>query len=144
MTGREVDVKAVTENDAAEASGVAHAPELLAFADATVEGSDETLARARDALRAAVGDAGFVDAAAVVGNFERMVRVADGTGIPLDGPLNGLTGDIREDLGIDAFGSAANTPAAGRIARAIGPALRPLAFRLIQLMGRFVPRSDQA
>ena len=51
--------------------------------------------------------AALVDAAAVVGNFERMVRIADGTGIPLDKPVAMVSADMREELGLDAKSVAA-------------------------------------
>ena len=75
----------------------------------------------------------MVDAAAVIGNFQRMVRIADGAGIPLDTTLKIFTADIREELGLEAFGSAANTPRMGR--------LQKLGALLVQpLMGRFMRR----
>ncbi len=39
------------------------------------------LAEARERLRNALGEAALIEAAAVVGNFERMTRIADGAGI---------------------------------------------------------------
>ncbi len=84
------------------------------------------LESARDDLAAAVGGAGVVDAAAVVGNFQRMVRIADGTGIPLDAPVAMVSADLREELGIDAFGSASETPPTGALSRWLGRRLRPL------------------
>lgn len=52
----------------------------------------------------------MVDAAGVIANFQRMVRIADGTGIPLDEPVAMLTTDIREELGLNHYGSADRTP----------------------------------
>ena len=66
-------------------------------------------ATARAALIDAVGGDGFVDAAGVVGHFERLVRVADATGIPLDAAAAEATVDIREDLDLNTFGMAART-----------------------------------
>ncbi len=51
-----------------------------------------------------LGVEALVDAAAVIGNFERMTRIADGTGIPLGDTLAAVTVDIREDLGLDRLG----------------------------------------
>lgn len=119
------DVAAVI--DANASSGVPHASELIAFADAVVngvngvngdrgdrgdkgvQGDAESLPKTREALRRALGNAALIDAAAVVGNFERMVRVADGSGIPLDEELEIYTQDIREELDLGRFGSAVNT-----------------------------------
>ena len=38
-------------------------------------------------------------AAGVIGNFERMVRIADGTGIPLDRIVDAMTSDFRAEFG---------------------------------------------
>ena len=75
-------------------------------------------------------------AAAVVGNFERMVRIADGSGIPLDTSMSVASATLREDLGIDAFGSAANTPEPSPIARGVGGVARILAFGAMRALGR--------
>ena len=108
-----MDVGAVTGASAAEASGVAHAGALLDFADAVVGSDDAALEKVRAAALEALGGEAFVDVAAVAANFERMVRIADATGIPLDAPLDVMTHDVREELGLAAYGSSANTPAAG-------------------------------
>ncbi len=65
-------------------SGVAHEEILLALAEAMVNGNEETLSAARTRVLEELGPAPLVDAAAVASNFERMVRIADATGIPLD------------------------------------------------------------
>ncbi len=59
----------------------------------------------------------MVDAAGVIANFQRMVRIADGIGIRLDDPVMMLTADIRVDLGINDYGGR-RTPK--RLARASG------------------------
>jgi len=135
MAGVAVDAGAVTDDAAAATSGVAHAATLLAFADALVDADDAALARARDAVRAALGDAALVDTAAVASNFERMVRVADGTGIPLDPPVLVMSADLRQRLGIDRFPAAGNTPAPRTIAALAGHWLRPVAFAALRALG---------
>lgn len=113
---------------------------LLAFADAAVAGDEATLAAARQALLDAMGAEALVDTAAVVGNFERMTRIADSTGIPLDSPVTAMTQDIRGELGIDDFGSSRNTPPLSAVGRFLGRALRPLALRVMPLLG-YRPKS---
>ena len=133
-----MDVAAVTDDAAAAGSGIAHAPELLAFTDAAVRGSEAELAAARQAVLDAVGSEGLVDAAAVVGNFQRMTRIADSTGIPLDAPVNVMADDLQDELGLKDFGSARNTAEIGGLARALAPALRRIsipAFRLLRRLG---------
>ena len=65
-----------------------------------------------------------------------MVRIADGTGIPLDGPMTMLTAGIREDLGINAYGSAVNTPEVGWPKKLRGRMVQPFLPRLLKRMTR--------
>jgi hypothetical protein len=91
--------------------GIPHGDRLLRFAAAVTRGdddSDETDA-ARLALRAAVGEAAFVDAAAIVGIFNGLVRTADATGIPLDENTLHTSSGFRVDLALNDFAGAANT-----------------------------------
>jgi hypothetical protein len=122
--------------DASVPSGVAHGEALLAFADALVGEDDSALERAREALLAELGPGGLVDAAAVASNFERMVRIADATGIPLDAPVRMIAAGLRSELSLDAFGSSANTPAPTRAERLVGRAIAPFSRRLLLLAFR--------
>jgi hypothetical protein len=128
LRGESFDLHAVTRGAAAE-SRVPGGAELVAFAEAAASGDPAACADASVRLARRLGDAAVVDAAAVIGNFERMVRIADGTGIPLDAPLALLTGDLREQLGIDRYASAAHTPPVRGLRRMLGRALLPLASR---------------
>ncbi len=94
------------------------------------------LEEARQKLLAALGPAGLVDAAATLANFQRMDRVADATGIALDGPVHLLSADLRHDLGIDAFAAAANSAGNSALRRRLGALLRPLASRALRLLPR--------
>jgi hypothetical protein len=136
-----VNVSAITATDTADASGIAHAGALLAFTDAAVQGEGARLAAARARLLEEMGAEALVDAAAVVGNFERMTRIADSTGIPLDTPVGALTQDIRAELGLDEFGSARNTPPLGAGARFLGRALRPVVLGILRLFAFRAPKS---
>ncbi len=92
-------------------AGVANGERLLAFTDA-VMGSDEAArARERRAVRAVLSPEAFVDACAIIAAFNVVDRIADATGIPLDPMLQAASGDVREQLGVARFRSAANTPA---------------------------------
>ena len=84
-------------------SDVPHGGLLLAFADAAVGRDAATLNRARDAVRAAVGEAGLSDAAAVVGGFDGITRIADATGIPLEPEKAAATADFFAALDIGRF-----------------------------------------
>lgn len=99
MDGDDVDVRALVDGGAS--SGVAHGEVLSAFAAAVTEYEDTTeLARAREALTAVMGSEAMVDAAGVASNFERMVRIADATGIELGEALEQASADVRATLGV--------------------------------------------
>ncbi len=134
-------MRAVTEGQAAGASGVAHGDTLVAFAEAAVAGDEASLARARAEVLEGLGPEGLVDTAAVVANFERMDRIADATGIALDTPLELATGDLRDRLDLGRFGSAANTGAAAPIARALGRVIEPIAPRIMGWAAALMRRS---
>ena len=69
-------------------------------------GLDETaLNNARARVLDELGPEALVNAAGVASNFERMVRIADSTGIPLDGILEDKTVELRQDLGLNQFHS---------------------------------------
>lgn len=136
LTGQEVDLSAVTDAAASASSGVARAEELIGFTDALVRGSDAELSRARTRLLSAIGAEGLVDTAAVVGNFQRMVRIADSTGIPLDRALDVLSKDVRDELRLERFGSARNTRSASPLLRAAGRVVRPLLHGWLRTLGR--------
>jgi hypothetical protein len=134
--GAEGNLLAVTEGAKAADSGVAHAEELTAFAEAAVRGDPAQLATARDTLREVAGSAVLVDAAGVVGNFQRMVRIADGAGISLDTSVRMMSEDFREELGLDQFESAARSKELSRLARLLAPILRGAAWLGLRAIGR--------
>jgi hypothetical protein len=84
-------------------SGVEHGEVLLAFAEAMAGEDDATLARARRAVIEVLSPEAMVDAAGVASNFERMVRIADATGIPLDARMAALSHEVRDTLHLERF-----------------------------------------
>ncbi len=74
-------------------------------------GEDEAaLSREREALRSLLPDEAFVDVAATIGAFNVVDRIANATGIPLDEMMDAMSADIRQELNLTRFASAANTP----------------------------------
>jgi hypothetical protein len=134
-TGEAAELRGIADGVRAGDAGIAHGERLVAFADAAVGGDAARCAEARGALRAAAGSEAVVDAAGVIGNFERMVRIADGTGIPLDGITAAVSGEIRDDLGLDAFRSRRTTRAAAW-SGVVGPPLRRVVLGVLRLAGR--------
>ncbi len=90
---------AETSND----SHVSNSAELLAFVDAVLTGSETELEASRGAVLRSVGAEGFVDVCATVASFNAVVKIADGSGIPLEEAKAERTRDLRADLGIDAL-----------------------------------------
>ena len=83
--------------------GVPYGALLTGFAEAVLGDDDARLSALRENVAKALGTEALVDAAAIVGFFDAIDRVADATGIPLDPERVGLTADLRAELGIDAF-----------------------------------------
>ncbi|TMA52403.1 MAG: hypothetical protein E6J76_07365 [Deltaproteobacteria bacterium] len=89
-----------------------HGARLIAFTNAVLGSDDGAIARERTALRAELSPDAFVDVCALIAAFSVVDRVADATGIPLDPMLHAMSGDVREELRLGRFRSAANTPGA--------------------------------
>jgi hypothetical protein len=93
----------LTDHEAAATSGVEHGAILLGFAEAMVGEDDAALARARQAVIEVLSPEAMVDAAGVASNFERMVRIADATGIRLDERMEVLSKEVRDKLHLERF-----------------------------------------
>ncbi|MBX3499868.1 MAG: hypothetical protein KF889_10520 [Alphaproteobacteria bacterium] len=76
---------------------------MTAFADKALADEPGTLASARAALVAALGEAAMIDAAAVIAGFDGITRIADATGIPLEPPKAEAVADLRTALRLDRF-----------------------------------------
>ena len=151
--GGEVDLRSLADGSLAEGSSIVGAGALVGLVEATLtagaagagerpnrsEHSNSSgiseIAKAGDRIRNELGREALVDAAAIIGNFERMVRIADATGIPLDAPVNVATEAIRADLGIDRYESSAHTTAVRGWQRAIGRAIDPLLKLVLRWRG---------
>jgi hypothetical protein len=141
-SGDSVDVTMLRDPAAGANGNLPAAGELLAFASAASSGDAQETATARDQLSAALGADAVVDAAAVIGNFERMTRIADGTGIPLDPPLNAIAAEIQDDLGLREFSSATATKPAGRLTAKFAKLISPLALRLMPVAAKLARRAE--
>ena len=108
-TETEVDISGINGDAAAAAVGVMYGPELMHFAEAVATRDINELEKARSALRATAGTEVLVDAAGVAANFQRMVRIADSMGIPVDDTESELGKSVRAELNLERFASAQNT-----------------------------------
>ena len=89
--------------------GVENSDQLRAFTDAVLGADRDALDRARAELVAAMGPESLVSASVLVGNFSKNDRVANALGIPLETEFVKGSEDFREDMGINAYASAANS-----------------------------------
>jgi hypothetical protein len=83
--------------------------ELMRFAGALASGNEAQLDDSRAELLDIAGPTVLVDAAGVAANFQRMVRIADAMGIPVDTNDNEMSNQLRADLGLHEFRSAENS-----------------------------------
>ena len=83
--------------------GISHGQALMAFAEATLGDGNRALGDARRSLLEVLGPTALVDAAAVVGLFNAIDRVADATGTPLEVWKAEASSDFRSAIGIDDF-----------------------------------------
>lgn len=130
VEGNAANLASVIEGDATD-SAVPAGDVLLRFAEVSLGDDAQEIAQARAAVSEALGDAAMVDAAGIIANFQRMVRIADSSGIPLDTPVAMMTQDIRADLGLNDFGAAGNTPELGFIQKLLGRILGPFAWKIL-------------
>ncbi len=100
-TGTDYDLTA-TVGDSKD-GGVEHGAVLIEFSEAVLDTDEARLAAARATVQEAVGDAGFVDAAAIVSTFDAIDRVADATGMPLSDEILERSADFREELGLNDY-----------------------------------------
>lgn len=126
LAGEQYDLSAITEKGTG-GGGVPHGETLLGFTEAVMGDNETVLDRARQEVLDRLGPEQLVDAAGVVATFNTMDRIADSTGIPLDGPLDIMTVDMRTEIGLDQFPSAANTPKPGALKSMLSRALKPFA-----------------
>ncbi len=99
--GEDYDLTLLTSGEGD--GNIPHGSLLVAFTDAVMARGDSAQHDLRARVRAAMGDAALVDAAAVVAAFNGFTRIADSTGIPLEDVKAENTADFRASLGIDAF-----------------------------------------
>ena len=112
QTERDIDIQ-VINGETDNIADVAFANELTAFAEAVASFDEAELAAARQVLFDTAGAAVLVDAAGVAGNFQRMVRIADSMGIPVDQPTeNEISNQVRKELDLYRFRSAENSATA--------------------------------
>jgi len=109
-----IDLHMVNGSSASGSQEIPFASELANFGEAIAERDTGKIGRNREELLHAAGELVMVDAAAVAANFQRMVRIADSMGIPVDEKNVEVGAGVRQELDLGRFASAQNTPSANR------------------------------
>ena len=106
--GQSIDLDGLADPNCKEIPGLKHSKLLIEYADVFMSRDAEQLAIVRDKLGKALGADKLVDASGVASNFQRMARIADGTGIPLG---NSFLSDpeLIKKLDLEKYESAKNT-----------------------------------
>lgn len=110
LTGTSVNLEGISDLSCTRIADVPHSEALLRFVDTFLGDDAEAFAAARNSLAVEMGAAAMVDTAGVASNFQRMDRIADGIGIPSDDPMALMQQEFVDQLGLDRFASARNTP----------------------------------
>ena len=95
------DLKSVTADDGD--GGVRHGGWLRVLTEDTINGDWLHLGEIRSDAEAAMGRQEVIDALTVAAAFNGITRVADATGIPLDGTTAEATEEMRNVTGIQRF-----------------------------------------
>jgi hypothetical protein len=122
--------------------GVVDESLLNEFTDAAVRRDTSRLAEAREALEKKMGAEALVDAAAVIGCFQRLNRMADGAGIELDEQMVLMTAGLRDELQIDDYASAANTPELTGTKKILSFLMRPLEGFMMRAMQKGIQKAQ--
>ena len=134
ITKSEVDLTVINGDENASTESILHGAQLLRFAEAFAGRDEALLNQARADLLAQAGAEVLVDAAGVAANFQRMVRIADATGIPLDDLSAAISHKVVTQLDLTRFATSSNTPAAGIKRKLLSWIARPLALRRFKNM----------
>ena len=140
-TGENFDVSAIT-SDEGKSVGVVNEELLGNFTVAALRRDERCLADAREALELAMGPDALVDAAAVIGCFQRLNRMADGTGIALDEQTQIMTAGLRGKLRIDDYATAANTPELRGMNKVRAFLMRPLEGLMMWAMQKGIQKAQ--
>lgn len=96
----DVDLLGVRTGEATRLSAIPEAQLLIELADAFMSREEDTLREIRERAVRIMGDRGVIEAIGVAANFQRMVRIASATGIPIDEPDSAFGQGVRAALAL--------------------------------------------
>jgi len=108
-TQTNIDIQCINGDVDSAEKNILYGPLLLAYAESIANRIKPAITATREALDRAAGSQVVVEAAAVAANFQRMVRIADSIGIPVDNMNTELGQGVRAELALENFASAQNT-----------------------------------
>jgi hypothetical protein len=132
LSNADINLQVINGDESAAEGDIVHAKALMNFAESFASRDEDTLAGARQKLFDEAGAEVLVDAAGVAANFQRMVRIADCTGIPLDTRSAAMSVGVRKELQLERFASAGNTPPSGLKIKLLSLIARPLAKLILK------------
>lgn len=106
-TNTDVDLQSIVDDDVD--SNLPHGALLTSLAEALVRRAPELAALRKQAIEE-IGPTALIEAVGSAANFQRMTRIADAIGVPVDPPSAAAGADLQEQLGLDRFAGALNTP----------------------------------
>ena len=109
VTESNIDIQMINGESPQMSSDIEFGEVLMSFASSLASRDEILLSEARSQLLSIAGADVLVDAAGVAANFQRMVRIADAIGIPVDSDSNEISNDVRKDLELYKFDSAKNS-----------------------------------
>ena len=131
--GIDIDLQSLVQGDRID-SGIPASKELLAFTEAVFREDKVQLPKTRQTLIETLGSKEMVDTGCIIGNFQRMNRIANGTGIAVDGYLQPSSEHLGKKLGMTNFDSYNNTPSPSWLKRCANTITRPFFSRLLKTM----------
>ncbi len=96
----QVDLSGLRTGDAKALDAIPNARTLIRLADAFMDSEPDRLANIRDEAVSVIGELGVIETIGVAANFQRMVRIASGTGIPIDEPDSEFGTAVRAALNL--------------------------------------------
>lgn len=105
----EVNLQGVNGDQEAASTGVNYGKDLMLLGEAIASRNQILLEQTRQRILDEAGAKVLVDAVGVAANFQRMVRIADSMGIPVDDMETELGKAVRSELDLTRFASASNT-----------------------------------
>ena len=129
INGAKTDFKAITNPAGTESQDTLSL--ISTFVDALMQDDDSAIKLARQAIEKNINKAASVEISALVGSFQRMNRIANATGISLDGIVNAMSGEAQKELGLRDYLTSNTSTLSNPILSFLMKKFRKILFRLL-------------